>query len=70
MVELKYFSKKGRDGLEGGSILDFDKKEKDIKMISNFFEFLEAFFNFWNKKSESHLYLILNFFIYIYIYII
>ena len=46
MVELKYFSKKGMDGLEGGSILDFDKKEKDIKMISNFFEFLEAFFNF------------------------
>ena len=46
MVELKYFSKKGRDVLEGGSILDFDKKEKDIKMISNFFEFLEAFFNF------------------------
>ena len=44
MVEMKYFSKKGRDGLEGGSILDSDKK--DIKMISSFFEFLEAFFNF------------------------
>ena len=46
MVEMKYFSEKGRDGLEGRSILDSDKKEKDIKMISSFFEFLEAFFDF------------------------